>query len=204
MLTVIRRRGVFAGIATTVLGLLLALPFTILHPALPFTVLLVGFGIVMALRRPLRLPKYPTAYLTGCLVALVLLLPIGTVIKVAEQGFDDGPFYGQVYTDGVTGLEASDRLPYRAGELVIYNRRAQSPPLLTYEVDDELRWAVALDVSQTPEFSEFQLFEVQDPTLLYGILRDRIDFTGVWTFGTERGRAYLWKWGGFQRFYLSW
>ncbi|MDA0672804.1 MAG: hypothetical protein O3C67_03745 [Cyanobacteria bacterium] len=204
MLTFIRHRDTFAGIVTAVVGVLVGLPFTILHPAVPFTVVLVTFGIVMGLRRPLRLPKYPTAYLAGCLAALVLLLPIGFTVKVAERGFDDGPFYGQVYTDGVTGLEASDRVPYRGGDLAIYNRNNRVPPILAYEVDGDLRWAVALDVSQTENYADYQLVNVSEPQLVYGILRDRLDFLGNWTFGQERGRAYLWKWGGFHRFYLSW
>jgi hypothetical protein len=204
MLTFIRHRGTFAGIATAVICLLVALPFTILHPAVPFTVVLVGFGVFMALRRPLRLPKYATAYWAGCLVALVLLLPIGTLVKFSERGFDDGPFYGQVYTDGVTGLEAGDRLDYRAGELVVYNRTDRLPPVLLYEVDGEEQWAVELDVSLKPEYGDYQLFSVSDPNLSYGILRDRVDFTASWTFGQERGRVYLWKWSRFHRFYLSW
>ncbi|NER79015.1 MAG: hypothetical protein F6K42_05430, partial [Leptolyngbya sp. SIO1D8] len=87
---VIQRKGALAGIITAVLGIAIALPFTIVHPVMPFTVLLIGFGGVMAFRQKLRLPKYPTAYLIGCIVALVLLLPAVSLVKFVEQGLDDG------------------------------------------------------------------------------------------------------------------
>ncbi len=204
MLTVVHRRGVFAGIVTAILGLLVALPFTIGHPVAPFTILLVTFGVVMALRRFLGLPKYATAYWAGCLAALVMLLPISALVKFAEQGFNEGPFYGQVYTDGVTGLEVGDRLEYRNGDLVVYNRQAQRAPVLTYRVGQDLRWAVEMDVSQAPAYENYHLSKIEDLSLFYGILRDRIDFTGEWDFGSERGRIFLWKWGQFQKFYLGW
>ncbi|MBF2036878.1 MAG: hypothetical protein IGR92_15740 [Leptolyngbyaceae cyanobacterium T60_A2020_046] len=204
MVTTIRRHGAFAGILTALLGLCFALPFTLLHPAVPYMVLLIGFGVVMALRRPLRLPQYPTAYLLGCLVALVLLLPAVTVIKFAEQGFDDGPFYGVPYTNGLTGLTPSDRLPYRAGELLIYNRNPDMPPILAYETAGTVRWAQELEIQAHPGFEQYQLDAIAEPTLAYGIVRDRIDSTATWSFGTERCRIYLWKWGRFHRFYLSW
>jgi len=189
---------------TAIAGMAIALPFTVIHPAVPFAVLFIAFGLVMVLRRGLRLPKYPTAYLIGCLVALVILLPAVSLVKFMEQGLDDGPFYGTDYTGGVMGLEVSDRLPYRRGELQIYNRQSRQAPVLAYQVNDELQWAKELDVSQHPKYRSYQLSTIETPTLAYGVIRDRVDFIGNWDFGTERGRVYLWKWGGFHRFYLSW
>ena len=203
-MTTIRRKGVFAGMVTTLLGIAIAIPFTVIHPALPFAVLLILFGVVMALRQWLHLPKYPTAYLIGCMVALVLLLPAVFLVKFAEQGLDDGPFWGRDYTSGVMGLDVSHRVDYRQGELLIFNRQKNSSPVLIYQVNDEMRWAREMAVSQNPKYSDYLLSTIEKPTVAYGILRDRLDFVGTWDFGAEQGRAYLWKWGGFHRFYLSW
>ena len=200
----VQRKQVLAGTITAILGTAIALPFAILHPALPFTILLIGFGVTMALRQRLRLPKYLMAYLTGCLVALVVLLPAVSVVKFVEQGLDDGPFYGLRYAGGVTGLQVSHRIDYRQGELLIYNREAHSAPVLAYQVNDEMRWARVMDVSQHPKYRDYLLSTIEEPTLSYGLLRDRLNFLGTWNFGKEQGRAYLWKWRGFHRFYLSW
>ncbi|NER78607.1 MAG: hypothetical protein F6K42_03335 [Leptolyngbya sp. SIO1D8] len=121
-----------------------------------------------------------------------------------EQGLDDGPFYGLEYTGGVTGLEANHRLDYRQGELLIYNRQQNRAPVLVYEANGDLVWSVEMDVSQHPKYQNYQLSTLEEPTLAYGIIRDRLNFLGTWDFGKERGRAYLWKWGRFHRFYLSW
>lgn len=203
-MTVIQRRGTFTGITMAVMGIAIALPFTIVHPVLPFGVLLIVFGLVMAQRQTLRLPKHPNAYLAGCLAALVLLLPTVMLVKFAEQGFDDGPFYGVPYTSNLADLSRDASLDYRNGELVVYNRQEHQPPVLAYQVNDDARWAIALDVSQHRNFEAFHLSRIEAPELAFGIWRDRLDFTATWSFGSERGRAYLWKWGQFHRFYLSW
>ncbi|MEL7314672.1 MAG: hypothetical protein AAFN08_06935, partial [Cyanobacteria bacterium J06559_3] len=119
-------------------------------------------------------------------------------------GFNDGPFYGENYTNGVTGLEAHHRIDYRQGELLIYNRQNNSAPVLTYEVDGGILWGRELDVRDHPKYVDHFLVEIEDLAVNSGILRDRLDFIGTWDFGKEPGRAYLWKWGGFHRFYLSW
>ncbi|MEM9006546.1 MAG: hypothetical protein AAGE59_23845 [Cyanobacteria bacterium P01_F01_bin.86] len=202
--TTIQRQEMFVCIATVILGMAIALPFTLIHAVLPFTVLLVVFGIFMVLRKQLRLPKYPTAYLMGCLVALVLLLPTVSAAKLMEQGFNDGPFYGENYTNGFMGLEVHHRTDYRKGELLIYNRQKNSAPVLTYQVDGEILWARTMDVRQHPKYQNYFLTDIENPTVTSGFLRDRLNFLGTWEFGKEPGRAYLWKWGGFHRFYLSW
>jgi hypothetical protein len=204
MVATIQRKGVLTGMVTAVIGIAIALPFTLIHPVLPFAVLLIGLGLVLLLRRWRWLSQYPTGFFVGGLVALILLVPAVSLVKFVEQGFDDGPFYGEVYTGGVTGLPVSHRLDYRDGELVIYNRQPNSPPVLAYQVGEELQWARELDVSENPRYEGYQLATIKEPSLAYGIVRDRLNFLGTWNFGTEQGRAYLWKWGGFHRFYLSW
>lgn len=204
MVTATRRKGVAAGMLMTALFVAIAVPFTLIHPVLPFTVVLVGYGLVVLMQRWRWLPSYNSSYLIGCLVALIILLPASSLIKFLEQGFDDGPFYGEPFKGVISGESASDRLPYRQGELLIYNRSADKAPILAYQVEDETAWAQVLDVSQNDHYADYQLTAVQDPSLALGIFRDRLNFSGTWNFGTERGRAYLWKWGGFHRFFLSW
>jgi hypothetical protein len=203
MSTVIQRKGVLVGSLTAVLGVLIALPFTLLHGVLPFVVLLIGFGVIMLLQQTWRRPKYPSAYWLGCLVALVILLPTTTVISFTEQGFAQGPFYGTPYTDGVTGIEVDERLEYRDGDLMIYNRRPAVAPVLIYQTGETLRWAVTLDIAPNAQEQGYQLSKIEDLSLSYGIFRDRIDFVGTWTFGQKPGRLYLWKWGQFHRFHLK-
>ncbi len=149
------------------------------------------------------LPKYPTAYLAGCLVALLSLLPAVSLIQFAEQGWADGPFQGVVYEQGTTGLPVGDRLNYRQGELVVFNRQPSNPPVLAYQVNDAVQWARSLDLSQQPGYEAVKITDLKDLSLAYGILRDRLTFTVTWNFGTEQGHAYIWKWDGLQRFYLS-
>ncbi|NJN21208.1 MAG: cytochrome d ubiquinol oxidase subunit II [Leptolyngbya sp. RL_3_1] len=205
MSTVIQRQGVFVGSLVAVLGVLVASPFTLFHGVLPFVVLLIGFGVVMLLLQTWRRPKYPTAYWLGCLAALLILLPVTTWITFAERGWDAGPFYGTVYRDGVTGLEADERLDYRDGDLTVYNRRPEVPPILTYQAGEVLRWAITLDLEPgaQPHNQDYQLSKIEDLSWFNGILRDRIDFVATWTFGQTPGRLYLWKWGQVHRFYLQ-
>ncbi|MDA0268647.1 MAG: hypothetical protein O3A14_17225 [Cyanobacteria bacterium] len=203
MPTVIERQGVLVGSLAAVLGIVIALPFTLLHGVLPFVVLLVGFGIFMVLLRAWRRPKYPNAYWLGCLVALVVLLPATTLVTFNEQRFDAGPFYGAPYTDGVTGIEVDERLEYRDGDLMVYNRSPKLPPAMIYQAGETLRWAIALDLEPGVKNQSYQLSKVEDLSFVSGILRDRIDFMGTWSFGKKPGRLYLWKWGQVHRFYLQ-
>lgn len=61
-----------------------------------------------------------------------------------------------------------------------------------------------MHVSLDPESDESELWEMQKPSVAHGTLRDRLDFIGLWTYSAERSYAYIWKFGGIQRFYLSW
>jgi len=204
MATAVQRKGVLAGMLTAMIAVAVTVPFTVIHPVLPFTLVLMGYGLVVLMQQWRWLPKLGTSYLIGCLVALIVLLPASSLVKFFEQGFDDGPFHGEPFTGVISGESASDRLPYRQGELLIYNRPAGKAPILAYQIEDETAWAQVLDVSENPRYADYQFTTMQEPSLAYGIFRDRLDFLGTWDFGTERGRAYFWKWGGFHRFFLSW
>lgn len=205
MAIAVRRKGVLAGMVMAILAVAIALPFTLLHPVLPFAITLLLYGVVCLGQYLKWLPNHSTGYLLGCLIALIVLLPATSLLKFAEQGFDDGPFYGQPFVGIVSDAAISDRLDYRQGELLVYNRSEDQSPVLAYRVQGETLWAQSLDVSQSPRYDGvYHLTAMSDLSMAYGIWRDRLDFLGTWNFGTERGRAYLWKWGGFHRFFLSW
>lgn len=204
MAAVVLRKPMRLGTVVAVLGVAIALPFTLLHPLLPFVVLLLWLGFVSLLQRWRWISHHESAHLIGGLVALLLLLPTTTVISFAEQGFDDGPFYGRAYEGAALGENASDRLEYRQGELLIYNRQPNEAPVLEYRIAGKAQWIHEMDVSQTPHYKGYQLSAIREPQLASGLLRDRLNFQGTWNFGVESGRAYIWKWDGFHRFFLSW
>jgi hypothetical protein len=204
MAAISKRKGIWVNLLTAVLGVLLTLPFGILHPVLPFAVLLIGYGILLFMQNRRWVPRYPVDYLIGCLTALILLLPAVSLLRFAEQGFNDGPFYGRAYDGVIMGEEASDRLDYQQGQLLIYNRAETSPPILAYQAEDNVIWAQEMDISQNSRYDDYQLSAMTEPSISSGLFRDRLNFTATWNFGTEQGQAYLWKWGKFHRFYLSW
>ncbi|MGF1458472.1 MAG: hypothetical protein ACFBSG_05535 [Leptolyngbyaceae cyanobacterium] len=204
MTSAIDRKGGFAGLLIAVISFAIALPFNVVHPVLPFVIVLVGYGLIVMMVRWRWLPPYYNGYLAGCLVALIILLPTASMLKFLEQGFDNGPFYSTPYTGIVSGESASERLDYRQGELLIYNRAANKAPILAYRTEVQTHWAEVLDVSQNAQYEPFQLRSIESAEIHYGLIRDRLDFIGNWNFGAETGRAYLWKWNGLQRFYLSW
>lgn len=199
-----RRKQVTTGLIVAVITTAIALPLSLIHPILSFAILLIELGFLLLLQRWRWLPKLSIGYLAGFLIAIVVLLPATFLIRFAEQGFDDGPFYGQPLEAFLTEAEASDRLSYRQGELLIYNRQPDQAPVLAYSINGELQWAQAMDVRQNHRYEEYQLTALAEPTLAYGIFRDRLNFVGTWNFGAEPGRAFIWKWNGFHRFFLSW
>ena len=182
----------------------LSVPFLIVERWLGFVVLLTVAVAFFALRKRLPLPEQPTAYALGFGVAFALLLPATFFAQIFESGFDDGPFHGHPFAGEVSALAPNDSAAFRSGYLVIYNRDESEAPVLAYRVDGRTRWAREMHVSMDPESDVPELWEMSDPSVARGILRDRLDFTGYWTYGAERGYAYIWKFGGIQRFYLSW
>ena len=191
------------GTVTAILGIAIALPFTLLHPIFPFIVVLLGLGFLLLLQRWRWIQRPQTACLKGHFVALIALIPLSGIVTFTEQGMQDGPFYGQRYGGSLDVENASHRLPYRQGELLIYNRQDDEAPILTYQIEDDVRWATVLNVQKRGRYADYQIAAMKDPELAYGILRDRLNFRATWNFGEEHGRAYLWKAGRLHRFFLS-
>ena len=148
------------------------------------------------------------AYPVGLVAGAMLLAPLALNAELRaffEAGFDDGPFHGRPFLGNVEALEPSHTIAFRSGVLVVFNRMEDEPPVLAYVVDGASNWALELDVSAESRYRWMQFWRVSEPlSLSPGILRDRLEFEAHWTFGAERGYVYVWKFGGVQRFYLSW
>lgn len=199
-----QRSTFLAGTATVILGCVIALPFTLVHPVLPFMLVLFGLGLILLLKRWRWIQQAPAVcWMVGVLI-LILLIPLSTGVHFIEQGWQDGPFYGHAYNGVMTGEEASDRLDYRQGELWIYNRQEDKAPILAYQIGGDVQWARELDISQRAGYEGYQLNAITEPKLARGMLRDRLNFLANWSLGEDSGRAYIWKWNGFHRFFLNW
>lgn len=171
-----------------------------------FGVFALAVGL-LAWFRKLPFGHWP-AYPIGLAAAASLLAPMvlnADIRSFLEAGFDDGPFHGRPFHGDIGSLQPSHRIVFRSGELIVFNRADDEPPVLAYVVEDAGRWALELDGTADPDFNWTEFSRVSEPlTVSLGILRDRLDFVAHWTFGAERGTVYIWRFGGVQRFYLSW
>lgn len=135
-------------------------------------------------------------------VLFFVLMIAGKNCKLLEAGFDDGPFYGKKIDLASAKIKVKESIPFRSGQLQALELNGISGSILSYYKDNKFIWAYELQTSEQME-NTF-LTEIRNLRVSSGIFRDRIDFIGVWTYGAERGKAYIWKWGGLQYFYLSW
>lgn len=204
------RRGVFEIVKALLIVLLVAsasfvvsAPFLVVERWLGFCVLVLLAVSIYLLRRPLKLGKRPIVYASGLGIALALLIPASYMARFIEGGFDDGPFVGRDFNGDLDVLKPSDSVLFRSGRLYIYNRKGEAP-VIAYRAAGKTKWAREMFVSMTPGVQGSELSRIESPALTRGILRDRLDFVGYWTYGAEHGYAFIWKFGGIQRFYLSW
>lgn len=161
--------------------------------------------VVALLLRGYRPFKNRIAHAVGLIAAALLLVPVAIFAQMFEAGFDDGPFHGRPHSGDISALTASHSITYRSGDLVIYNRADDEPPVLAYIVQGVPKWALELDVVGTPGFEDSHFRSIAEPIAVSsGVFRDRLSFIAYWSFGAERGYAYIWKFGGVHRFYLSW
>jgi hypothetical protein len=182
---------------------LVSAPFLVIESWAGFAVLGVLAVALFSLRERLGLGNRLNAARVGVLITLVLLVPARFYAELLVSGFDDGPFTGRPFAGDLSKLRPSERVPFRAGEIVIYNRARGAAPVVEYRARGRTEWAQEMFVS-LGDRGENELREITDPRVSYGVVRDRLDFIGTWTYGAERGYAFIWKWGGIQRFYLSW
>ena len=180
-----------------ILAFLLTAPFALVTPLLPFIILIFlyficRFSLVGFLKgeRPIN---------RGFAVTAVLLFPVAFAIPVLDGGiFTPGPFYGTNFNGDIETLTMSNKVSYGSGELISYASDDTHAPILAYFVDEKPRWATELKPS-----SDFPLevTEIVDMQVSYGIVRNRVDFFAKGS--NEPGWAFLWKFGGVQKFYLK-
>lgn len=139
----------------------------------------------------------------GFALALLLLFPAAWEARFEEGGFDDGPFTGRNFTGDLHALKPSFRLHYRTGYLVIYNRDPKAP-VVAYVTGGKAEWATEMYAALNPYATESEFYHMERPVIEKGLARDELHFIAYWSQGAERGDAYILKFGGIQRFYLSW
>jgi hypothetical protein len=196
-------RSVLVSLGIAAATFLASVPFLQLEEWAGFAVLALLAVALFTLRDRLGLGRRLNACRVGVLIALLLLVPARSFAELLLSGFDDGPFAGRPFAGNLSTLKAGDRVAYRAGELVIYNRQGGDAPVVVYRAMGRTEWAVEMFVS-LGDRGVNELWEITEPHIVHGVVRDRLDFIGTWTYGAERGYAFIWKWGGIQRFYLSW
>lgn len=199
-------RSVLISLAVAAGAFAVSAPFLVIEHWLGFAALAVSAFLFLVLRQRHGLPDERHAYRAGFLIATVLLVPARFMADILESGFDDGPFRGQPFAGDLSKTKPSERVPFRSGELVVYNRADGRAPILVYRAGGRTRWAHEMFVSMTTADTtgENELHDITRLRVSPGIIRDRLDFIGTWTFGAEHGYAFVWRWGGIQRFYLSW
>jgi hypothetical protein len=109
-----------------------------------------------------------------------------------------GPFYGSNFDGDIQALSPTHRVLYRSGELVSYEADENHAPVLAYVVNGEASWATELKTGDDPAFKIYKLSSLQ---VSHGLLRDRVEFFATGT--SEPGWAFVWKFGGVQKFYLQ-
>ncbi|HEY6019516.1 MAG TPA: hypothetical protein VIY48_06335 [Candidatus Paceibacterota bacterium] len=178
-------------------------PFLVIERWLGFTVLGALAALYFLLHRRLWPQRRLLLPCLGFAGATVLLVPAALFAGLIEGGFDDGPFVGRDFTGDLHTLKPSFSLNYRSGNLVIYNRDPKAP-VVAYVTGDKAQWAIEMYAALNPNAAESELYHMEAPAISQGLVRDELHFTAYWSQGAERGYAYIWKFGGIQRFYLSW
>lgn len=142
---------------------------------------------------------------TAAILAIILTFFSQPLLKFFEAGFDDGPFIGESYDGELNSLKVDHTIAYGDGQLRVYNRSDEEAPIIAcFDAKGNVEWAWLMDVRLKPGYETAMLYAIDDPEIESGLLRDRIVFLSTWTYGAEHAYAYVWKWGGPQRFYLSW
>lgn len=196
-------RSVLVTLGVAAVAFLASAPFLTLDGWAGFAALAVLALALFTARERIGLRGRLQACRAGVLLALLLLVPARSFAELLVSGFDDGPFTGRPYPGDVSKLRPGERVAYRGGELVVYRRARGAAPVLAYRAGGRTEWAHELFAS-LGDRGENELWDVSGVRVTSGLLRDRLDFTATWTYGAERGYAFLWRWGEVQKFYLSW
>ncbi len=177
----------------------------IIHLKAPFVTLGMLAIITFCFPRNRRDLRRRNMVIAGAFLGFLLLVPGSMFARIFEAGFCDGPFLGRNFSGDIAGLAESESVAYRNGQIVVCNRSDEQSPIMFFkDKQGKVRWAVEMDVSANPEYSQCHLERMENLEIHYGLVRDVVNFKCWWTFGGEAGLAFVWKFNRFQRFYLSW
>ncbi|HEX8287542.1 MAG TPA: hypothetical protein VF556_06100 [Pyrinomonadaceae bacterium] len=180
-----------------IIAFLLTAPLAVVTPILPFLVLIFlyficRFSLVGFLKGERLINR-------GFASAAVLLIPVAFALPVLEGDvFASGPFYGSKFNGDIQILSQTDSVAYGSGELIAYAADENHEPVLAYVVDGQVHWAIELQTGDDPAFKIYKLSSLR---VRKGLLRDRVEFFATGT--SEPGWAFVWKFGGVQKFYLK-
>ena len=184
-------------VCVIILLLTVSSPVAVINPLLPFAILILFYLIYrMTLGRFIKDTRQVNA---GFFIAAILLIPTIMVASVMDGGgFASGPFYVEDSGGEIKGLTPSSSVAYGPGQLVAYAGNEKRAAVLAYAEDGEVRWASELKTGDDPALTVETVVEMD---VRPGLLRDRVDFFASGT--SEPGWAYVYKWGGVQKFYLK-
>ncbi len=147
-----------------------------------------------------RFSQDPEAVISGCLIAVFLLLVLVplTIEGLSSFGGDLGSFYGTAYHGSPTEFVVSNSIPYKSGQLVAYSGNESHAAILAYVENGATQWASELATGDDPALRVSKIVEMK---VHYGLFRDKIDFFATGT--SEPGWAYIWRFGKEPTFYLK-
>ena len=195
-------RGGLSFVVAAVATLAVCAPLSVVALWVPVAAVTTIAVVFFALRVPLRLPGQPRPVAAGLGVAAALLLLATSVVSLFDMEVGDGPYRGRPYAGSVAPLVPGDRAPFRGGHLVVYNRGTIEAPVLAYREGGRTSWAWELYAPDDPFDDDPALWSASDLVVERGVFQDRVRFTGEGSYRSERGHAYIWRFGRGRRFYL--
>ena len=122
--------------------------------------------------------------------------------SIPPCGFNDGPFFGRTIELNFDTLNFDTSVSTELGNYGFVNRTSEQAPILVKYTNNQLDWAIELDVSLEPKFSKTFLWSAE--RLSYDSVNNKLIFLAHWSFGGEQGTIYLTETGELEKMCLSW
>ncbi len=122
--------------------------------------------------------------------------------SIPPCGFNDGPFFGRTIELDIDTLNFDTSVSTELGKYGIVNRTDKQAPILVKSTNHQLDWALELDVSLEPKFSNTFFWSAE--RLSYDSVNNKLIFLAHWSFGGEQGTIYLTDTGELEQMCLSW
>ena len=118
-------------------------------------------------------------------------------------GMDDGPFEA-IKIDKKEFSKTAETFKLNKGKLILDNRHDTLSPILTYVVDNKIKWTLDTDVRNTKGYEYCRISSINDLKVIESSNELELEFYAVWTYGAESGSMNIEKEGGDNKFCLSW